>query len=170
MKFQKRDSWKSQCLEIRSLSSDVMTLLSHCIPVYLLLILMMQHEPIPDVQSFFLPVVLFFKCVSGEVRKEKNILCIIYFILLPQTMIPLVALVSSKFSRLMKDTPYDVTSPISDLKLKLKFSQVTRSFWKKKHRLARWHLVIFNLHSGISYISGRWVFPFIINLYWWQQK
>ena len=57
------------------------------------------------------------------VAKKRIIFCIICVTLPSQTMMPynLVALVSSNFSRPMKDTSYDVTKPIFDWKLKLRF-------------------------------------------------
>ena len=77
-------------LNIRSRSSDVIVLLSHCTS----------------------------RCS---------------YIMMPYHLVAL----SSKFSRSLKDTSYDVTSPISDWKLKLKFLSSYAIFPGKRHRRAR---------------------------------
>ena len=96
------------------------------------LILMLQLErlfvPVP---VFCQPV--FSKAFQAKSERMDNIF-IIYLTLPPQTMMPLVALVSSKFSRSVKDTSYDVTSPISDRKIKCKFHLSYVMFLGKRRR------------------------------------
>ena len=135
-----------------SLSSDVMTLLSHCTYI--------------DAAAWTIPVPVFcrffLKGVSGEVPKEWIIFCIIYFTLPPQTMMPLAALESSKLSRSMKDTPYDVTSPISDWKLKLKFLSSYAIFLGKITDVlgsTYWFFLRNTIQIYLTFF-GRWIFPF----------
>ena len=78
----------------------------------------------------------------------------------------LAALVSSKFSRSIKDTSYDVMGPISDWKLKLNFLSSSAMFLGKMTDVGRTDALGRTCRFFWNYIQvyltvfRRWVFPF----------